>query len=70
AKRGLYKKVILRDDKIVGSVLYGSVGDGPWYVQLMHDKADIAPFRDRIVFGRDFAEQVDSADAGPRWRAA
>ena len=29
AKRGLYKKVILRDDRVVGCVLYGSVADGP-----------------------------------------
>lgn len=33
AKRGVYKKVILRDDRIVGTVLYGAVSDGPWYVQ-------------------------------------
>ena len=61
AKRGLYKKVILRDDKIVGSVLYGNVADGPWYVQLMRDKADVSSFRDQIVFGRAFAEQASAA---------
>jgi nitrite reductase (NADH) large subunit len=58
AKRGLYKKVILRDDKVVGSVLYGSVADGPWYVELMRDKVDVSPIRDQIVFGRAFAEQA------------
>jgi nitrite reductase (NADH) large subunit len=61
AKRGLYKKVILRDDRIVGSVLYGSVADGPWYVQLMRDKVDVSSFRDQIVFGWAFAEQVPRA---------
>jgi len=86
AKRGLYKKVILRSERVVGSVLYGSVGDGPWYVQLMQEKADVAPFRDQIVFGRDFAERANAArpqtdattpsdragvtHAGPWWRAA
>jgi nitrite reductase (NADH) large subunit len=85
AKRGLYKKVILRDDKVVGSVLYGSVADGPWYVQLMRDKTDVSAIRDQIVFGRDFAEQAmaatTSAEAatdadsftatvGPQWKAA
>ena len=85
AKRGLYKKVILRDDKVVGSVLYGGVADGPWYVQLMRDKVDVSSFRDQIVFGRAFAEQAggalpqvdsvatanaDTPDAGLRWRAA
>jgi len=28
-QRGIYKKVILRDDRVVGSVLYGHVADGP-----------------------------------------
>jgi nitrite reductase (NADH) large subunit len=85
AKRGLYKKVILRDDRVVGSVLYGGVADGPWYVQLMRDKVDVSSFRDQIVFGRAFAEQAatlrdttaGTADvgagerlAGLQWQAA
>jgi len=86
AKRGLYKKVILRNDRVVGSVLYGNVADGPWYVQLMREKADVSPFRDQVVFGRDFVERsaaqphldgatVSDADAckaaaGLRWQAA
>ena len=45
AKRGVYKKVILRDDRIAGCVLYGSVSDGPWYVELMRHKIDVSPFR-------------------------
>jgi nitrite reductase (NADH) large subunit len=56
AKRGVYKKVVLRDKRIVGSVLYGSVADGPWYVQLMREKTDVSAFRDQLVFGRAFAE--------------
>jgi nitrite reductase (NADH) large subunit len=56
AKRGLYKKVILRNDKVVGSVLYGDVADGPWYVQLMRKQTNVSAFRDQIVFGRAFAE--------------
>jgi nitrite reductase (NADH) large subunit len=57
-KRGLYKKVILRDDRVVGSVLYGSVADGPWYVELMRARADVSLIRDQIAFGRAFAERV------------
>jgi nitrite reductase (NADH) large subunit len=83
-KRGLYKKVILREDRVVGSVLYGSVADGPWHVELMRTRADVASFRDQIVFGRAFAEQATapppadipatvSTDAGAAagwWQAA
>jgi nitrite reductase (NADH) large subunit len=61
AKRGVYKKVVLRDDKVVGTVLYGHVADGPWYVQLMRNKVDVSAFRDQLVFGRAFAEQAGAA---------
>ena len=61
AKRGVYKKIVLRDDKVVGTVLYGNTADGPWYVQLMRDKIDVAAFRDLLVFGRTFAEQAGAA---------
>jgi nitrite reductase (NADH) large subunit len=64
ATGGLYKKVILRNDRVVGSVLFGSVADGPWYVELMRDGTDVSSFRDRIVFGRPLAERA-GADAEP-----
>ncbi|MBO0737158.1 MAG: NAD(P)/FAD-dependent oxidoreductase, partial [Alphaproteobacteria bacterium] len=60
-KRSVYKKVVLRGDRIVGAVLYGQVADGPWYVQLMREKADISAFRDLLVFGRAFAEAAGGA---------
>jgi nitrite reductase (NADH) large subunit len=69
ANGGLYKKVILRNDRVVGSVLFGSVADGPWYVQLMRDGTDVSSFRDQIIFGRPFAEReragAEQADATP-----
>ena len=57
-RRGVYKKLILRGDRIVGSVLYGSVADGPWYVELMREKVDVSAFRDQLIFGRAFAERA------------
>jgi nitrite reductase (NADH) large subunit len=45
--------------KMVGAVLYGDVADGGWYLQLIRDKVDVSALRDRLVFGRAFAE-VDS----------
>ncbi len=63
--RGLYKKIVLRDGKLVGTVLYGDVADGQWYLQLMRDKADVSGMRERLVFGRAFAEDVTGKPAGP-----
>ena len=46
---GLYKKLILRDGRLVGAVLYGDVADGSWYVELMRERADVSAFRDRLA---------------------
>ena len=63
--RGLYKKVVLRDGKLVGAVLYGDVADGQWYLGLMRDKTDISEMRDKLVFGRAFAESLPAGKTGP-----
>lgn len=55
ASRGIYKRIVIRDDKIEGAVLYGDAKDGAWYFQLMKDGADIAELRDTIVFGQAYA---------------
>jgi nitrite reductase (NADH) large subunit len=31
AARGVYKRVIVKDDRLVGAVLYGDTADGSWY---------------------------------------
>ena len=54
-RRGLYKKVVLRDNQVVGAVLYGDVADGAWYLNLMQNRTDVASIRDRLVFGEAFA---------------
>ena len=49
---GVYKKLILRDNHIVGGVLYGDTVDGSWYFQLLRDKQDIHEIRDHLMFGQ------------------
>jgi len=55
ASRGVYKRIVIRDDKIDGAVLYGDAKDGAWYFQLMKNGADITELRDTIVFGQAYA---------------
>ena len=50
--RGVYKKLVLRDNKLRGAVLYGETMDGPWYFQLMRDGTDITEMREHILFGQ------------------
>jgi len=63
--KGLYKKIVLRDGKLVGAVLYGDVADGQWYLQLMRDREDVSALRERLVFGRAFAEAITGKPAAP-----
>jgi nitrite reductase [NAD(P)H], small subunit len=49
--RGIYKRVVLRGDRVVGAVLYGDARDGGWYYELMSERRDIAPLREHLLFG-------------------
>lgn len=55
-RRGVYKRLVLRDSRVVGAVLYGEVKDGPWYFELMQKGTNIAAFRARLLFGRAYCE--------------
>ncbi|MCW8886215.1 MAG: FAD-dependent oxidoreductase [Motiliproteus sp.] len=50
---GIYKKLVIKENKLVGAVLYGDTVDGPWYHELMRDERDISRFRDGLIFGQE-----------------
>jgi len=50
---GVYKKLVIRDDKIIGGVLYGDTADGAWYFQMLRDGKPIHEIRDHLMFGQD-----------------
>ncbi|MEO1956603.1 MAG: FAD-dependent oxidoreductase, partial [Methylophilaceae bacterium] len=50
---GVYKKLVLQDDKIIGSVLYGDTADGAWYFKMLRDGKKIDEIRDNLMFGQD-----------------
>ena len=49
---GVYKRLVLRDNRVIGSVLYGDTVDGAWYFQLLRDRQDIHEIRDHLMFGQ------------------
>jgi len=52
--RGIYKRVILRDDKVVGAVLYGDTNDGAFYFDLLKKGDSVAAIRDTLIFGQAY----------------
>lgn len=60
---GRYKRIILRQGRIVGSVLYGDTNDGGWYFQLMKDGQDVSDMREQLMLGSSFASS-HLGDAG------
>jgi nitrite reductase (NADH) large subunit len=48
---GVYKKLVIKDDKLVGSVMYGDAADGAWYFKLLREGTNIAQLRPHLMFG-------------------
>ena len=52
--RGVYKRIVLRDNRVKGAVLYGDTEDGPWLFDLLRKEADVAAMRDTLIFGQAY----------------
>ncbi|WP_374566152.1 nitrite reductase large subunit NirB [Ideonella sp.] len=48
---GVYKKLVLKGDKLVGACLYGDTVDGSWYFKLLREGRTVNDIRDRLMFG-------------------
>jgi nitrite reductase (NADH) large subunit len=48
---GVYKRLVIKDDKLVGACLYGDTVDGSWYFKLLREGKNIAEIRDQLMFG-------------------
>ncbi|MDK2758983.1 MAG: nitrite reductase large subunit NirB [Blastomonas fulva] len=62
AARGVYKRVVVKDDRVVGAVLYGDTADGNWYFDLLKRSEDVTVIRDALIFGQAFASGGGQAD--------
>ncbi|HCI7190553.1 nitrite reductase small subunit NirD [Acinetobacter baumannii] len=54
-KRQIYKRIIIQNDRVIGAVLFGDTEDGMWYAELIADQTPVSSFRNKLLFGRDFA---------------
>ena len=51
-----YHCLYLKDNKVVGAVLYGEVNDGSFYSQLIMDDVDITPIKEALIFGEAYCD--------------
>jgi len=59
---GVYKKLVIKDDQLVGACIYGDTVDGSWYFKLLKEARKIDGIRDRLIFGESRADTDDEAD--------
>ncbi len=48
---GVYKKLVLKENKLVGACLYGDTVDGSYYFKLLREGRSVSDIRDRLMFG-------------------
>ncbi len=48
---GVYKKLVVKNDQLIGACLYGDTVDGSWYFKLLRDGRKVSDIRDKLMFG-------------------
>ncbi|WP_281648313.1 FAD-dependent oxidoreductase [Parendozoicomonas sp. Alg238-R29] len=62
SSRGIYRKLVVRNNRLKGVLLYGDVSDAAWYQHLFESGQDISGIRDLMIFGQAYISQ-DAAEA-------
>lgn len=52
--RGVYKRLILEGERLLGAVMYGDTADGSWFFDLIKQGKDVTDLRDTLIFGPAF----------------
>ncbi len=50
AARGIYKRLVMRDSQLVGTLLYGAAADGSTYLDLMQRRCAVPAAREALMF--------------------
>ncbi|MET0567531.1 MAG: FAD-dependent oxidoreductase [Hyphomicrobiaceae bacterium] len=52
----IYRKLVVRDGRLVGAVLFGDTSDSLWYRDLIRQQAPVEAIRSALAFGKAYAE--------------
>ncbi len=55
---GVYRRLVIRDNRLLGAVLVGDQTGGTWYAELIRSGQDVAQLRSGLMFGRNVAEAL------------
>ena len=55
---GVYRRLVLRDDRLVGACLYGDTADSAWYLSLLREGRSVSGLREHLMWGEPAAEHV------------
>jgi len=55
AARNIYKRLVIKDNKLIGVVMYGETQDGSWFFDLVKKGTDISELRETLIFGQSYA---------------
>jgi nitrite reductase [NAD(P)H] large subunit len=58
--QGLYRRVILQNNAIIGTVMYGETSDSNWFFTKLKSNEDISNIRETLIFGPAF-QPVDQS---------
>jgi len=64
-KQGVYKKLVLKNNRVIGAVLFGETSEGAWYQELIEQAVDITPMRSLLIFGQAYAEPLAGVNKEP-----
>lgn len=51
-KVGIYKKLVIKGNLLIGVILYGDTLDASWYLKLLKEETDISDLRVKLLFGK------------------
>jgi len=56
----VYRKVMLKDNRVTGALLYGDTSGAGWLLELMRTRRNVAKIRDALAFGPEAAAALES----------
>lgn len=49
--RGVYKRLVIENNRLIGTVMYGDTADSSWFLGLIQAGEDISEMRETLIFG-------------------